>query len=169
MGETKNGRYSQYYLCQNRNPDSSTRRYSLKKQPMSLSSFLSISPLTLLYFYPKDDTTGCTMEAQDFTRLKKEFEALGIQIIGVSKDSETSHAKFSTKCNLGIDLISDEDGSLHNQFGVIGEKKNYGKVYIGVIRSTFLLDQSGKILKEWRNVKATGHAEKVLREVKEII
>ncbi len=136
---------------------------------MDISSLLSQSPLTLLYFYPKDDTPGCTLEASDFTRLKSEFEALGIQIIWISKDSEISHAKFCNKYNLSIQLVSDEDESLHNQFGVIGEKKNYGKVYIGVIRSTFLLDSSGKIIKEWRNVKATGHAEKVLREIKEIL
>ena len=132
---------------------------------MNLTSLLSESPKTLLYFYPKDNTPGCTLEAQDFTRLKKEFEVLGIQIVGVSKDSETSHAHFRDSCNLGITLISDEDGSLHEQFGVIGEKKNYGKIYVGVIRSTFLLDSSGNILQEWRNVKATGHAEKVLREI----
>ena len=136
---------------------------------MNLISLLSQSPLTLLYFYPKDDTPGCTLEASDFTRLKSEFEALGIHIIWISKDSETSHAKFCNKYNLGIQLVSDEDESLHNQFGVIGEKKNYGKVYIGVIRSTFLLDSQWKIIKEWRNVKATGHAEKVLRKIKEIL
>ena len=136
---------------------------------MNLISLLSQSPLTLLYFYPKDDTPGCTLEASDFTRLKSEFEALDIQIIWISKDSETSHAKFCNKYNLSIQLLSDEDESLHNQFGVIGEKKNYGKVYIGVIRSTFLLDSQWKIIKEWRNVKATGHAEKVLREIKEIL
>lgn len=136
---------------------------------MNLISLLSQSPLTLLYFYPKDDTPGCTLEASDFTRLKSEFEALGIHIIWISKDSETSHAKFCNKYNLSIQLISDEDESLNNQFGVIGEKKNYGKVYIGVIRSTFLLDSQWKIIKEWRNVKATGHAEKVLREIKEIL
>ena len=120
-----------------------------------INNLLTTSPFTLLYFYPKDDTPGCTLEAQDFTRLKSEFEKQSIQIIGVSKDSESSHAKFRDKCNLGIQLISDEDGKLHEQFQVIGEKKNYGKIYIGVIRSTFLLDQDGKILKEWRNVRAT--------------
>jgi thioredoxin-dependent peroxiredoxin len=132
---------------------------------MPLSSLLT-SDRTILYFYPKDDTPGCTLEAQDFTRLKKDFEALGIEIIGVSKDSEASHAKFCGKYDLGIRLVSDESGELHEQFGVIGEKKNYGKVYVGVIRSTFLLDSDGKILREWRNVKATGHAEKVLKEIK---
>ncbi len=121
---------------------------------------------TLLYFYPKDNTPGCTLEAQDFTRLKKDFEALGIHIIWVSKDSEASHAKFRESCSLGIDLIADTDSKLHEHFGVIGEKKNYGKVYIGVIRSTFLLDESGKIINEWRNVKAKGHAEKIFNELK---
>lgn len=145
----------------------SETNYFLIFHPMIsiLNNLISQSPLTLLYFYPKDDTPGCTLEASDFTRLKSEFAALGIQIIWVSKDSEASHAKFCNKYNLGIQLISDQDESLHNQFGVIGEKKNYGKVYIGVIRSTFLLDSTGKILKEWRNVKATGHAEKILKEL----
>jgi len=132
---------------------------------MNLTPLLSTSPQTLLYFYPKDDTPGCTLEAQDFTRLVPDFAKLGIQIIGVSKDSESSHENFCNKYSLGITLISDESGELHEQFGVIGEKKNYGKVYIGVIRSTFLLDSTGNIVKEWRNVKATGHAEKVLREL----
>lgn len=132
---------------------------------MSLKSLLSTDKNTLLYFYPKDDTPGCTLEAQDFTRLVAEFTKLGIQIIGVSKDSESSHEKFCQKYDLGIRLISDADEALHNQFGVIGEKKNYGKTYVGVIRSTFLLDSEGKIVREWRNVKATGHAEKVLREL----
>jgi thioredoxin-dependent peroxiredoxin len=132
---------------------------------MNLTSLLSQSEKTLLYFYPKDDTPGCTLEAQDFTRLVPEFAKLGIQIIGVSKDSEASHEKFCSKHSLGITLISDESSELHEQFRVIGEKKNYGKVYIGVIRSTFLLDQSGNIVKEWRNVKATGHAEKILKEL----
>ena len=136
---------------------------------MPLPDILSSSPLTLLYFYPKDDTPWCTMEAQDFTRLVPDFVELGIQIIGVSRDSEASHAKFCNKYDIGIQLISDESWELHEQYGVIGEKKNYGKVYIGVIRSTFLLDTTWKILQEWRNVKATGHAEKVLREVKELV
>ncbi len=130
-----------------------------------INSLLQNSPLTLLYFYPKDDTPGCTLEAQDFTRLVPDFAKLGIQIIGVSKDSEASHEKFCNKYDLGVTLISDVSGELHERFGVVGEKKNYGKVYIGVIRSTFLLDQTWKILQEWRNVKATWHAEKVLKEL----
>ncbi len=134
-----------------------------------LPSLLSKSKYTLLYFYPKDDTPGCTLEASDFTRLKDEYGSLGVQVIGVSQDSEVSHAKFCIKHNLGIELIADEDASLHHKFGVIGEKKNYGKIYIGVIRSTFLLDSEWTIIHEWRNVKATGHAEKVLREISKII
>ena len=133
--------------------------------PKPLLHYLQKSPRTLLYFYPKDNTPGCTLEAQDFTRLKWEFAKLGIQIIGVSKDTEASHEKFTTSCSLDIELISDSSWELHEQFSVIGEKKNYGKVYIGVIRSTFLLDSSWNILHEWRNVQATGHAEKVLREL----
>ena len=119
-----------------------------------LKTLLEKSEKTLLYFYPKDNTPGCTLEAQDFTRLKGDFAKLGIQIVGVSKDSESSHAKFTDSCALGIPLIADTDGALHDEFKVIGEKKNYGKVYLGVIRSTFLLDKTGKIIKEWRNVKA---------------
>ena len=109
---------------------------------MTLIPLISASPYTLLYFYPKDDTPGCTLEAQDFTRLKGEFAELRIQIVGISQDSESSHAKFCNKYDLAITLISDESGELHEQYGVIGEKKNYGKVYISVIRSTFLLDSS---------------------------
>lgn len=131
----------------------------------SLEAILSRSERTILYFYPADNTPGCTLEAQSFTRLKSDFEALGIQVVGVSLDSTGSHQEFHRTCELGIDLISDTDKTLHSRFGVIGEKQNYGKTYIGVIRSTFLLDQKGNILKEWRNVRATGHAERVLREV----
>lgn len=129
-----------------------------------LSDLLAESPKTLLYFYPKDNTPGCTMEAQDFTRAKEAFLDAGIAIIGVSLDGEKSHEKFRDDCSLGIDLIVD-DGTLHEEFEVIGEKMNYGKTYVGVIRSTFLIDASGVTHKEWRNVKATGHAAKVAREL----
>lgn len=129
-----------------------------------LGDILSASPKTLLYFYPKDNTPGCTLEAQDFTRAKEAFANAGIAIVGVSLDDEKSHSKFVDSCGLGIDLISD-DKTLHDELGVIGEKKNYGKTYVGVIRSTFLLDSGGRVEKEWRNVKATGHAAKVAREL----
>ncbi|MFZ4462127.1 MAG: peroxiredoxin [Patescibacteria group bacterium] len=132
---------------------------------LTLGELLAKSPKTILYFYPKDNTPGCTMEAQDFTRLRAEFAAEGIAIIGVSKDSTASHQKFQNSCSLGIDLISD-DGTLVDAFGVMGEKNMYGKIVFGMKRSTFLLDASGTVLREWRNVKATGHAEKVLREIR---
>lgn len=132
----------------------------------SLETILSEAKKTILYFYPADNTPGCTLEAQEFTRLREELRDLGIQVIGVSADNEASHKKFHESSGLGIDLISDTDTSLHNKFEVIGEKKNYGKTYIGTIRSTFLLSNSGGIIKAWRNVKVNGHAEKVLREVK---
>lgn len=132
---------------------------------LTLGELLAKSPKTILYFYPKDNTPGCTMEAQDFTRLRAEFASEGISIIGVSKDSAASHQKFQNGCSLGIDLISD-GGTLVDVFGVMGEKNMYGKIVFGMKRSTFLLDASGAILREWRNVKATGHAEKVLREIR---
>lgn len=110
---------------------------------------------TLLYFYPKDNTPGCTIESQDFSRLRTEFEAIDVEIFGISKDSDYSHKKFQEKNNLTISLLSDENLELHKQFGTFGEKKNYGKIVEGVIRSTFLLDsKTGKILAEWRNVRA---------------
>ena len=133
---------------------------------ITIEELLSESSKTLLYFYPKDNTPGCTTEAQDFTRLQKNFNNLGIRIVGVSKDDGRSHEKFRISCTLGIDLLSDIDGSLHERFTTIGAKNLYGKIVQGVIRSTFLLNSSGKILREWRSVKATGHAEKVLRELK---
>jgi len=120
---------------------------------------------TILYFYPKDNTPGCTKEAIDFTNLKKEFEDLGYQIVGVSKDSVETHKKFIQKHNLQISLISDPDLELHNKFWTYGEKKSYGKITMGTIRSTFVLGENCNILKEYRNVKATGHAERVLKEL----
>lgn len=121
-----------------------------------MQNFLSQSKkYTLLYFYPKDSTPGCTLEAVDFSRMKADFENLDIEIFGISRDSEKSHENFCTKNNLTITLLSDENALIHEKFGVIGEKNNYGKISIGVIRSTFLLDSAtGEILKEWRNVRA---------------
>ncbi len=112
-------------------------------------------PYTILFFYPRDNTAGCTLENQDFTRLKTDFNTLGIELIGISRDSEDSHAKFCKKYELANRLISDENEEIHNKFGVIGDKNNYGKIVRGVFRSTFLLDsKTGEILKEWRNVRA---------------
>lgn len=130
-----------------------------------LAHLFSVSEKTLLYFYPKDSTPGCTTEAQDFTRLLGEFRKKWIRIIWVSKDSLESHWEFRISCALWIDLLSDPEGALHDKFWVIWEKNMYGKKIVWVIRSTFLLDSSGNILKEWRNVRATGHAEKVLLSI----
>lgn len=134
----------------------------------SYAEMLGESKYTLLYFYPKDNTPGCTLEGQDFTRLSQDFLDLGVHIVGVSKDSTDSHVTFQSSCSIWLDLIAD-DGELVDFFSVMGEKNMYGKIIFGLIRSTFLLDHEWNILKTWKNVRATGHAEKVLREIKEIL
>lgn len=116
----------------------------------------------VLYFYPKDNTPGCTMEGQDFARLSSEFAALGARIVGVSRDGLKSHANFRAKHGLPFDLISDQNEALCRAFDVLKPKKLYGKEYLGVDRSTFLIDPQGVVRKEWRKVKVAGHAEAVL-------
>jgi len=123
---------------------------------------------TILYFYPRDNTPGCTTENKDFTQLKDEFESLGYKLVWVSKDSIDSHKKFVEKHGLKNDLISDPDLVLHKELWVWGEKKSYGKTTMGVIRSTFIVDKSGEVLKEYRNIRAKGHAERLLKELKEL-
>ena len=130
-----------------------------------LGDLLKRNGKTLLYFYPKNNTPWCTVEAKDFSEYKSEFEKKWIKIVGVSKDSEKSHCNFMEKQELNIALVSDPELELHKKYEAWGEKKNYGKVYIWAIRSTFLLDENGEILQEWRNVRAKGHVEKVLREL----
>jgi thioredoxin-dependent peroxiredoxin len=120
----------------------------------------------ILYFYPKDDTTGCTKEAQEFTALIGDFAAVGTAVLGISKDSIKSHAKFVGKYDLKIGLGSDEDGSVCEAFGVWVEKSMYGKKYMGIERSTFLIDAAGKIARVWRKVKVAGHAHEVLEAAK---
>ena len=122
----------------------------------------------VLYFYPKDDTPGCTIEGNDFTELNESFAQQNTVIYGVSRDSIASHEKFKEKFNYTIDLISDEDESLCKQFDVIKLKKLYGKEHMGVVRSTFVISPSGDILKHWDKVKVAGHAEEVLEFVKEL-
>lgn len=131
----------------------------------SLANLLKKSPKTILYFYPKDNTPGCSIEAKDFTCLKGEFEKLWIQIIWVSKDSIDSHIKFIKDLSLWIDLISDPELILHKELWTYWEKNNYWKILMWVIRSTFLISSNWDIIKEWRNVKATWHAEKILKEL----
>ena len=119
----------------------------------------------VLYFYPKDDTPGCTIEGNDFTRLHESFSSNNTVIYGVSRDSIKSHEKFREKFNYTIDLISDEDESLCKLFDVIKLKKLYGKEHMGIERSTFVISPSGNVLKEWIKVKVDGHAEEVLEFV----
>lgn len=116
----------------------------------------------VVFFYPKDNTPGCTNEAKDFTALKAEFDALGYDIIGVSKDSLKAHGNFITKQELGITLASDPDGAACEAFGVWVEKKMYGKTYMGIERSTFLISASGELEEVWRKVRVKGHAQAVL-------
>ncbi|MDX5358848.1 MAG: thioredoxin-dependent thiol peroxidase [Rhodobacterales bacterium] len=116
----------------------------------------------VVYFYPKDDTPGCTTEALDFTAKRADFEAAGVTVIGVSKDSPASHDKFCRKHGLGIVLASDEAGSTCEDFGVWGEKSMYGKKFLGITRATFLIDAEGRIAKVWPKVKVAGHADEVL-------
>ncbi len=137
----------------------------LETATLDMKTLLSFSDRTLLYFYPKDNTPGCTIENKDFSAFKKEFSDLWITIIGVSKDSISSHEKFISSQELQIDLISDPELILHKELGAYGEKNNYGKIVQGVIRSTFLLNQTWDILKEWKNIRAKGHAERVLKEL----
>lgn len=127
---------------------------------VSLSDFAG--RYLVLYFYPKDSTPGCTTEAKDFTELKDAFTERGADILGVSRDSVKRHENFIANQALGFDLGSDEDGAVCEAYGVWVEKKNYGRVYMGVQRSTFLIGPDGAILEVWRNVRVKGHAEAVL-------
>ncbi len=129
-------------------------------EPLSLAAFRGNK--LVLYFYPKDDTSGCTREAQDFTGLAAEFEKEGTWILGVSKDDPKSHSKFTEKYELKVSLASDMDGSVCEAFGTWGEKSLYGRKYMGIERATFLIDRDGTVARVWRKVKVPGHAEEVL-------
>ena len=120
----------------------------------------------VIYFYPKDSTPGCTTEGQDFRDLHAKFRRQKTVILGVSRDSIASHEKFRDKQSFPFDLISDPDEVLCRQFDVIHEKSLYGKKFMGIVRSTFLIDASGKLRQEWRKVKVNGHADEVFEAVK---
>lgn len=122
----------------------------------------------VLYFYPKDDTPGCTNEAKDFSALAEEFEKAGTWILGVSKDSPAKHQKFTKKHDLSIRLASDEDGTVCEAFGTWVEKSLYGRKYMGIDRATFLIDRDGTIFRIWRKVRVPGHAEAVLAAAREL-
>ena len=120
----------------------------------------------VLYFYPKDSTPGCTTEGRDFSVMHSKFKRAKTVILGVSRDSIASHEKFKEKQGFPFDLLSDPDERLCKQFDVIHEKSLYGRKFMGVVRSTFLIDAEGKLRQEWRKVKVKGHAEEVLEAVK---
>ena len=122
----------------------------------------------VLYFYPKDDTPGCSLEAMTFTQYKDEFLQNNTEILGISKDSCQSHQRFIQKKNLNLTLISDPETEIHKKYGVWKLKKFMGKEFIGTIRTTFLIDQQGKIVHIWNNVRVKGHVEQVLDQVKKM-
>ena len=121
----------------------------------------------VIFFYPKDNTPGCTTEAKDFSALKPEFEKVGVRLLGVSKDSAKKHQNFIAKHDLTVDLATDaEQNGLSDTLGVWGEKQNYGRTYMGMIRSTYLIGEDGRILRVWPKVRVKGHAEDVLQAAK---
>ena len=120
----------------------------------------------ILYVYPKDDTPGCTVEATDFRDLAPELDELGYNVVGISKDGATSHCKFRDKYDLPFSLLTDEDASYLGEIGAFGEKKMYGRVSQGIIRSTFVTDAEGTLTGVHRNVRAKGHAERIARELR---
>ncbi len=124
--------------------------------------------MVVLYFYPRDDTPGCTTEAIAFTALKADFAAADTTVIGVSKDSVAAHAKFRAKHSLGVDLGSDPDGAVIEAYGAWVEKSMYGKKYMGIDRATFLIDRDGRIAGVWHKVKVPGHAAAVLKAAQDL-
>ncbi len=128
-------------------------------QPIDLGGIAG--PL-VVYFYPKDDTSGCTREAQDFTAAAGDFASAGVRVIGISPDTPASHAKFTAKHALAVELASDPDHVAADAFGVWGEKKLYGRVYMGIERATFLFGADGRLAGVWRKVRVPGHVDAVL-------
>ena len=124
------------------------------------------SNFIVLYFYPKDDTPGCTIETKDFNSLLKDFKKLDCEVYGISKDDIKSHKKFKTKYKIKFDLLSDEKKEMIKSYKVWGKKKFMGRKFMGVVRSTFLLDKKRKIIKTWKNVKVKDHAQEVLNTIK---
>ena len=137
----------------------SKTNYSLKN---------SSGKYVVIYFYPKDDTPGCTIEANDFNKLLPQFKKLNCEVFGVSKDNLKSHDKFKDKYKLKFDLLSDEELTVLKKFKVWAKKKFMGREFMGILRTTFLIDKKGKILKIWENVKVKDHAKEVLETLKEI-
>jgi thioredoxin-dependent peroxiredoxin len=139
---------------------------STRGQEFSLSDLKGKK--VVLYFYPKDATPGCTIQGNEFSKLSKEFQKNKTEVFGISRDSLKSHENFKSKQGFQIDLLSDEKEEACGLFDVIHEKNMYGRKVMGVVRSTFLIGEDGKLLKEWRKVKAEGHAAEVLQTIKEL-
>ena len=129
----------------------------------------SIGKYVVLYFYPKDDTPGCTIETNDFNKLLSNFKKLDCEVYGVSKDNLKSHDKFRDKYKIKFDLLSDEDLKVLKKYKVWGKKKFMGREFMGIIRTTYLIDKKGKVLKVWNNVKVKDHAKEVLDTLKNIV
>lgn len=142
-------------------------RFSLPDQDGTMVSSSDFAgKWVVLYFYPKDDTPGCTIEAIDFSKLNKDFARLGVEVIGVSANSTKSHCKFIKKHDLKLRLLSDESTKVLERFGVWGKKKFMGREYMGVLRSTLVIGPDGKIAFVWRDVNVKGHAQEVLEKVR---
>ena len=140
-------------------PSTNKKNYSLKD---------SIGKFVIIYFYPKDDTPGCTIETNDFNKLLSKFKKLDCEVYGISKDNLKSHDKFRDKYKIKFDLLADEELKVLKKYRVWGKKKFMGREFMGIIRTTFLLDKKGKIIKIWNNVKVKDHAKEVLETVKNI-
>ena len=141
-------------------PSTNNINYSLKD---------SLGKYVVLYFYPKDDTPGCTIETNDFNKLLSKFKRYDCEVYGVSKDNLKSHDKFRDKYNIKFDLLADEEIKILKKYKVWGKKKFMGREFMGIIRSTFLIDKKGKIIKIWNNVKVKDHAKEVLETLKNLI
>ena len=140
-------------------PSTSKDKYSLKD---------SIGKYVVIYFYPKDDTPGCTIETNDFNKLLSKFKKLECKVYGISKDNLKSHDKFRDKYKIKFDLLADEELTVLKKYKVWGKKKFMGREFMGIIRTTFLIDKKGKIIKIWENVKVKDHAKDVLETIKNI-
>ena len=140
-------------------PSTSKDKYSLKD---------SIGKYVVIYFYPKDDTPGCTIETNDFNKLLSKFKKLECEVYGISKDNLKSHDKFRDKYKIKFDLLADEDLTVLKKYKVWGKKKFMGREFMGIIRTTFLIDKKGKIIKIWDNVKVKDHAKEVLETLKNL-
>ena len=141
-------------------PSTNKKEFSLKD---SLGNFV------VLYFYPKDDTPGCTIETNDFNKLLPKFKKLNCEILGISKDNLKSHDKFRDKYNIKFDLLADEEIKVLKKYKVWAKKKFMGREFMGIVRTTFLIDKKGKTLKVWNNVKVKDHAKEVLETLQNIV